>query len=79
MSQSGVAPLTPVPPHAAINTFTCLRAVEADDPEAAAEFAGAEAQIPALLSAHHSRVVPTVIDVAHRPPRGARRVHRSTV
>jgi hypothetical protein len=44
-------------PDAAISAFAYLRAVEADDAEAAAEFAGAEPRMPALLVDVAERIV----------------------
>ncbi|WP_327293008.1 hypothetical protein [Streptomyces sp. NBC_01198] len=49
MSQPSVAPLAPMTPHAAISAFAYLRAVQAGDTEAAAEFAAAEPRLAALL------------------------------
>lgn len=42
-------PLTPMTPHAAISAFSYLRAVQADDVDAAREFAGAASRMPELL------------------------------
>ncbi|MEU0676950.1 hypothetical protein ABZ330_29410 [Streptomyces sp. NPDC006172] len=57
MSQTRFAPLAPMTPNAAISAFAYLRAVEADDAEAAAEFAGAEPRMPALLVDVAERIV----------------------
>ncbi|MEU5431565.1 hypothetical protein AB0H73_39015 [Streptomyces olivoreticuli] len=50
-------PLAPMTPDAAISAFNYLRAVQADDTVAAAEFAGAEPRMPALLVDVAERIV----------------------
>ncbi|MFE9454510.1 hypothetical protein [Streptomyces sp. NPDC006739] len=50
-------PLTPMPPDAAISAFSYLRAVQADDVEAAREFAGGEPRMPELLVDVVERIV----------------------
>ncbi|MEV5922409.1 hypothetical protein [Streptomyces sp. NRRL S-1314] len=50
-------PLAPITPHAAISAFNYLRAVQADDIDAAREFAGAEPQMPELLVDVAERIV----------------------
>ncbi|MFI8944816.1 hypothetical protein [Streptomyces syringium] len=58
MAQTAVAaPLTPLTPDAAISAFNYLRAVQADDVDAAREFAGAEPRIPKLLVDVAMRIV----------------------
>ncbi|MFD7978681.1 hypothetical protein [Streptomyces sp. NPDC059071] len=49
-------PLAPMTPHAAISAFNYLRAVQADDVDAAREFAGAE-MVPELLVDVAERIV----------------------
>lgn len=51
------SPLTPMDPDAAISVFNYLRAVEAGDIEAAAEFAGTQRQMAALLVDVAERIV----------------------
>ncbi|MFD5891630.1 hypothetical protein ACFWHQ_37500 [Streptomyces sp. NPDC060334] len=60
MSETVTMPLTPMTPHAVMSAFNYLRAMEAGDTEAAAEFIAAEPRMPALLIevAHHI-VIPT--------------------
>ncbi|MGV9342940.1 hypothetical protein [Streptomyces sp. NPDC003688] len=50
-------PLAPMTPHAAISAFNYLRAVQADDVDAAREFAGTEPQMPELLVDVAERIV----------------------
>ncbi|MEV7130961.1 hypothetical protein [Streptomyces sp. NPDC093260] len=50
-------PLTPMTPHAAISAFNYLRAVQADDIDAARKFAGAEPRMPELLVDAATRIV----------------------
>ncbi|MYW15069.1 hypothetical protein GT039_05555 [Streptomyces sp. SID2955] len=50
-------PLTPMTPHAAISSFSYLRAVQADDVKAAREFADAEPRMPELLVDVVERIV----------------------
>ncbi|MFH9090768.1 hypothetical protein [Streptomyces sp. NPDC017673] len=50
-------PLAPMTPHAAISAFSYLRAVQADDADAAREFAGAEPRMPELLVDAATRIV----------------------
>ncbi|MFJ9703364.1 hypothetical protein [Streptomyces fradiae] len=50
-------PLAPMTPHAAISAFNYLRAVQADDIDAAREFAGAEPRMPELLVDVAERIV----------------------
>lgn len=50
-------PLAPMTPHAAISAFNYLRAVQADDADAAREFAGAEPRMPELLVDAVTRIV----------------------
>ncbi|MGW1622705.1 hypothetical protein [Streptomyces sp. NPDC002172] len=50
-------PLTPMTPDAAISAFSYLRAIQADDVEAAREFAGTEPRMPELLVDVAERVV----------------------
>jgi hypothetical protein len=50
-------PLAPMTPHAAISAFNYLRAVQADDVDAAREFAGAEPRMPELLVDVAERIV----------------------
>ncbi|MET9450835.1 hypothetical protein [Streptomyces cinerochromogenes] len=54
---SDTAPLAPMTLHAAISAFNYLRAVQADDIEAAREFADAEPQMPELLVDAATRIV----------------------
>ncbi|WP_412079435.1 hypothetical protein ACLF6K_38350 (plasmid) [Streptomyces xanthophaeus] len=54
-------PLTPMTPQAAISAFSYLRAVQADDIEAAREFAGAEPRMPKLLVDVIERIVVPII------------------
>ncbi|MDT9682338.1 hypothetical protein RND61_09650 [Streptomyces sp. TRM76323] len=61
-------PLAPMTPHAAISAFNHLRAVQADDIEAAREFAGAEPQMPELLVDAATRIV---VPVTALPDAGA--------
>ncbi|WP_445270407.1 hypothetical protein [Streptomyces sp. DSM 41634] len=51
------APLAPMTPHAAISAFSYLRAVQADDVEAAREFAGTEPRMAELLVDVVERIV----------------------
>ncbi|WP_338930394.1 hypothetical protein WEB32_00235 [Streptomyces netropsis] len=58
MPQTAVpAPLTPMHPDAAISAFNYLRAVQADDVDAAREFAGAEPRMPEHLVDVAMRIV----------------------
>ncbi|MEU0214505.1 hypothetical protein ABZ281_05040 [Streptomyces sp. NPDC006265] len=57
MPETTTMPLAPMTPHAAISAFNYLRAVQADDVEAAREFAGAEPQMPELLVDVATRIV----------------------
>ncbi|MFE0850200.1 hypothetical protein ACFW5P_35800 [Streptomyces rochei] len=50
-------PLAPMTPNAAISAFNYLRAVQADDIDAAREFAGAEPRMPELLVDVAERIV----------------------
>ncbi|MFJ6686279.1 hypothetical protein [Streptomyces werraensis] len=50
-------PLAPMTPHAAISAFNYLRAVQADDIDAARAFAGAEPRMPELLVDVAERIV----------------------
>jgi len=50
-------PLTPMTPHEAISAFSYLRAVQADDIEAAREFAGVAPRMPELLVDVAERIV----------------------
>ncbi|MFC7900165.1 hypothetical protein ACFUV1_08410 [Streptomyces griseoincarnatus] len=50
-------PLAPMTPHAAISAFNYLRAIQADDIDAAREFAGAEPRMPELLVDVAERIV----------------------
>ncbi|MFI2078147.1 MULTISPECIES: hypothetical protein [Streptomyces] len=49
MPDTTITPLAAMTPDAAISAFNYLRAVQADDTVAAAEFAGAEPRMPMLL------------------------------
>ncbi|MEU0061278.1 hypothetical protein [Streptomyces sp. NPDC006334] len=57
-------PLAPMTPHEAISAFSYLRAVQADDVDAAREFAGGEPRMPELLVDAVERIV-----VPHRAAR----------
>ncbi|MFI9311323.1 hypothetical protein [Streptomyces triculaminicus] len=57
MPDTTITPLAPMTPDAAISAFHYLRAVQADDTVAAAEFAGAEPRMPALLVDVAMRIV----------------------
>ncbi|WP_406446354.1 hypothetical protein OHB00_01315 [Streptomyces sp. NBC_00631] len=60
-------PLAPTTPHAAISAFNYLRAVQADDVDAAREFAGAEPRMPELLVDVATRiVVPVTVHATRR-------------
>ncbi|MFJ1930391.1 MULTISPECIES: hypothetical protein [unclassified Streptomyces] len=59
-------PLAPMTPHAVVSAFNYLRAIEADDTEAAAEFAAAEPQMAALLVQVAERVVIPVTTLSHQ-------------
>ncbi|MFD5933024.1 hypothetical protein [Streptomyces sp. NPDC060333] len=60
MSETITMPLTPMTPHAVMSAFNYLRAMEAGDTEAAAEFIAAEPRMPALLiEVAHRIVIPT--------------------
>lgn len=50
-------PLAPMAPHAAISAFNYLRAVQADDVDAAREFADAEPRMPELLVDVATRII----------------------
>ncbi|MEV5177734.1 hypothetical protein AB0L10_43550 [Streptomyces flaveolus] len=50
-------PLSPMTPHAAVSAFSYLRAVQADDVDAAREFAGAAPRMSELLVDVAERVV----------------------
>ncbi|MFI1840006.1 hypothetical protein [Streptomyces olivaceoviridis] len=50
-------PLTPMTPHEAISAFSYLRAVQANDVDAAREFAGTEPRMPELLVDAATRIV----------------------
>ncbi|GGU61556.1 hypothetical protein [Streptomyces lavendofoliae] len=52
-----ITPLAPMTPHTAISAFNYLRAVQADDADAAREFAGAETRMPELLVDVATRIV----------------------
>ncbi|MFD4956937.1 hypothetical protein [Streptomyces sp. NPDC058451] len=52
-----VTPLAPMTPDAAISAFSYLRAIQADDVEAAREFAGTEPRMPELLVDVAQRIV----------------------
>lgn len=54
---TAASPLAPMDPDAAISGFNYLRAVEAGDVEAAAEFAGTQQQMAALLVDVAERIV----------------------
>ncbi|MFE1781018.1 hypothetical protein ACFW9F_00120 [Streptomyces sp. NPDC059506] len=56
----GTTPLAPMTPHAAIRAFSYLRAVQADDADAAREFADAEPRMPGLLVDVAERIVVSV-------------------
>jgi hypothetical protein len=53
----GTTPLTPMAPHEAISTFSYLRAVQADDGDAAHEFARVAPRMPELLVDAAERIV----------------------
>ncbi|MEV7817112.1 hypothetical protein AB0P05_41595 [Streptomyces flaveolus] len=50
-------PLAPMTPHEAISAFSYLRAVQADDADAARALAGAEPRMPELLVDAATRIV----------------------
>ncbi|MFF5553838.1 hypothetical protein [Streptomyces olivaceoviridis] len=52
-----ITPLTPMTPHEAISAFSYLRAVQADDVDAAREFAGTAPRMPELLVDAATRIV----------------------
>lgn len=54
------APLAPMTPNAVMSAFNYLRAVQAGDTEAAAEFVAAEPRIPALLVEVAERIIAPV-------------------
>ncbi|MGW8780166.1 hypothetical protein ACWGNM_19205 [Streptomyces sp. NPDC055796] len=57
MPDTTALPLAPMTPHAAISAFSYLRAVQAQDDEAAREFAGAEPRMAELLVDAVERIV----------------------
>ncbi|MEU1457743.1 hypothetical protein [Streptomyces avermitilis] len=57
MFQNPAAPLAPMTPHEVISAFKYLRAVQAGDTEAAAEFVAAEPGMPGLLVEVAERIV----------------------
>ncbi|MBT2459763.1 hypothetical protein [Streptomyces sp. ISL-86] len=57
MPETTTMPLAPMTPHAVMSAFNYLRAVEAGDTEAAAEFVAAEPRMPALLLEVAERIV----------------------
>ncbi|MER6237648.1 hypothetical protein ABT185_16525 [Streptomyces clavifer] len=57
MPETTTMPLAPMTPHAVMSAFNYLRAIEADDTKAAAEFAASEPQMAALLVQIAERVV----------------------
>ncbi|MER6146794.1 hypothetical protein ACWCQB_23730 [Streptomyces hirsutus] len=64
MLQNPAAPLAPMTPDAAVSAFDRLRAVQAGDAEAAAEFADAEPRMPALLVDVAERIVVPITALA---------------
>jgi len=64
MFQNPAVPLAPMTPHTVISAFNYLRAVQAGDTEAAAEFLAAEPAMPALLVDVAERIV---VPVTARP------------
>lgn len=66
-------PPAPMTPHAAISAFNYLRAVQADDIDAAREFADAEPRMPELLVDVTERIV---VPVTALPRPGGRRAVR---
>ncbi|MFB7982947.1 hypothetical protein [Streptomyces vinaceus] len=57
MPETTALPLAPMTPHAAISAFSYVRAVQAQDVEAAREFAGAEPRMAELLVDAVERIV----------------------
>lgn len=57
MPDTTALPLAPMTPHTAISAFSYLRAVQAQDVEAAREFAGAEPRMAELLVDAVERIV----------------------
>lgn len=61
-------PLAPMTPDAVLSAFAYLRAVEAGDTEAAADVAGAEPRMPALLADAAERIIVPVTALCGTDP-----------
>ncbi|MFI5982498.1 hypothetical protein ACIBEA_16680 [Streptomyces sp. NPDC051555] len=71
------APLAPMTPRAVMSAFNYLRAIEADDTQAATEFADAEPQMASLLVQVAQRIVIPVTTLANQEQKEARATTRS--